>query len=166
VRDAFPRWAAAELADAALAALRRLGELESREGGVRRPGHRSALSSDQEIASRRLEEVLRAGGLGAPAVDELPGELRQREDLWPLLRRLEARGIVRQVAADVFLETESLDLAADRIRATLGGRRELGPAAFKDVLPVTRKRLLPLLGYFDARGTTVRRGEGRDVPAG
>ena len=36
---------------------------------------------------------------------------------------------------------------------------------FKDVLPVSRKRLLPLLAYFDGLGTTLRRGEGRDVPA-
>jgi hypothetical protein len=82
-----------------------------------------------------------------------------------LLRRLESQGVVRQVADELFLGSESLDAAAARIRSELGGRRELGPAAFRDVLPVTRKRLLPLLNYFDGKGTTLRRGEGRDVPA-
>ncbi len=52
----------------------------------------------------------------------------------------------------------------ERIRESLGGRSDLGPAAFRDALPVTRKHLIPLLNYFDGLGVTLRRGEGRDVP--
>jgi selenocysteine-specific elongation factor len=164
VRHAFPRWASDGLPDAIVAVLLRTGALESVDGGLRRPGHRPSLSADQEAARARLEAILRAGGLGAPSLDELPVDLRQRADLWPLLRRLEAQGALRQVADDIFLDRDGLDRAAARIRTELGGRRDLGPAAFKEILPVTRKRLLPLLGYFDTRGVTLRRGEGRDVP--
>jgi selenocysteine-specific elongation factor len=152
------------LADAVIQLLVRRGSLESNEGGVRRPDHRPTLSDDQEAASRRLEEIFRGGGLGAPTLDELPADLQAREDLFALVRRLEALGVVRQVADDLFLESVGLDEAAARIQAELGGRSDLGPAAFRDVLPVTRKRLLPLLNYFDGKGTTLRRGEGRDVP--
>jgi selenocysteine-specific elongation factor len=166
VREAFPRWASDELADAAAARLVDRGALQAIEGGVRRPGHEATLSDEQRAASARLEEILKSGGLGAPALDELPDDLRRREDLWALLRRLESQGVVRQVADELFLGSEGLDAAAARIRSELGGRRDLGPAAFRDVLPVTRKRLLPLLSYFDGKGTTLRRGEGRDVPAG
>jgi hypothetical protein len=166
VREAFPRWASDELADAAAARLVDRGALQAIEGGVRRPGHEATLSDEQRAASARLEEILKSGGLGAPALDELPDDLRRREDLWALLRRLESQGVVRQVADELFLGSEGLDAAAVRIRSELGGRRDLGPAAFRDVLPVTRKRLLPLLSYFDGKGTTLRRGEGRDVPAG
>jgi selenocysteine-specific elongation factor len=165
VREAFPRWASGELADATVAALVERGALESIEGGVRRPGHEATLSDEQRAASTRLEEIFREGGLGAPALDELPEDLRKREDLRALLRRMESSGVVRQVADDLFLDSDGLDAAAARIRSELGGRRDLGPAAFKDALPVTRKRLLPLLNYFDGKGTTLRRGEGRDVPA-
>jgi selenocysteine-specific elongation factor len=166
VRDAFPRWASGELADATLATLLTRGTIESIEGGIRRSGRSPTLSPNQDAASQRLEEILREGDLSAPALNELPEELRGRKDLWPLLRRLESRGIVRQVADEVFLCTDALDRAGARILTELGGQRELGPAAFKDVLPVTRKRLLPLLSYFDGLGITVRRGEGRDVPRG
>jgi len=165
VREAFPRWASDELADATVALLVERGDLESVEGGVRRPGHQATLSDEQRAASARLEELLKTGGLGAPALDELPDDLGKREDLWALLRRLESRGVVRQVSQELFLASDGLDAAAARIRSELGGRRDLGPAAFRDVLPVTRKRLLPLLNYFDGKGTTLRRGEGRDVPA-
>jgi selenocysteine-specific elongation factor len=165
VREAFPRWASDELADATVALLVERGALESIEGGVRRPGHEATLSDEQRVASARLEEIYRDGGLGAPTIEELPEDLRIRQDLWALLRRLESSGVVRQVAADLFLGSDGLDAAAARIRSELGGQRGLGPAAFKDALPVTRKRLLPLLNYFDGKGTTLRRGEGRDVPA-
>ncbi|MGE0161144.1 MAG: selenocysteine-specific translation elongation factor [Gemmatimonadales bacterium] len=164
VRDGFPRWAAPDLADAIVQGMVREGRVESVDGGLRRPDHRPTLSEEQESASRHLEEIFRAGGLGAPALAELPDELQRREDLWELLRHLESRGVVRQVADDLFLRSDDLDEAAARIRAELGGRTELGPAAFRDVLPASRKRLLPLLSYFDGRGTTVRRGDGRDVP--
>ncbi|HET9948540.1 MAG TPA: SelB C-terminal domain-containing protein, partial [Longimicrobiales bacterium] len=82
----------------------------------------------------------------------------------PLLMRLEALGRVRQVAPGLFLDAGALERAAERIAAMLGGRTGLGPADFKEALPVTRKRLLPLLAYFDGLGATVRRGDGRDVP--
>jgi selenocysteine-specific elongation factor len=165
VREAFPRWACDELADATVTLLVERGDLESVEGGVRRRGHRATLSDEQSAAAARLEEILGTGGLGAPSLDELPDDLRAREDLWALLRRLESQGRIRQVSDELFLASDGLDAAAARIRSELGGRRDLGPAAFKDVLPVTRKRLLPLLNYFDGKGTTRRRGEGRDVPA-
>jgi selenocysteine-specific elongation factor len=165
VREAFPRRASDELADATVALLVQRGALESIDGGVRLPGHRATLSMDQAAASERLAEILRAGGLGAPSLDELPEDLGRRDDLWELLRRLESLGVVRQVADGLYLVRESLDAAATRIRSELGGRRDLGPTAFRDVLPVSRKRLLPLLNYFDGTGTTLRRGDGREVPA-
>jgi selenocysteine-specific elongation factor len=165
VRNAFARSSADELPDATIQVLLARGDLETVEGGVRRRGYRPALSGDQEAASHRLQQILQEGGLEAPSLNELPEDLRTRPDLWALLRRLESLGFVRQISDDLFLGTTGLDAAAARIREELGGQRALGPAAFREVLPVTRKRLLPLLSHFDQRGTTVRRGDGRDVPA-
>jgi selenocysteine-specific elongation factor len=166
VRAALPRWAPTELADALVATLVTEGRLEAAEGGVRLPGHTPTLSAAQQAASARLAELLVGGGLGAPAVEELPDDLRSRPDLWSLLRRLESEGLVRSVADGVYLASEELDAAAARIREALGSRTALGPADFRDALPVSRKRLLPLLAYFDGLGVTIRSGDGRDVPAG
>ncbi|HUF76162.1 MAG TPA: selenocysteine-specific translation elongation factor [Longimicrobiales bacterium] len=165
VRSALPRWAPAELPDALVSALVAGGRLEDEEGGVRLPGHRPTLSADQRTASERLVGLLVEAGLGAPAVEELPEELRSRADLWSLLRRLETEGLVRPIADGVYLSSEELEGAASRIREALGGRKGLGPADFRDTLPVSRKRLIPLLNYFDGLGVTVRSADGRDVPA-
>jgi len=163
VRATLPRWAAADLTDAVVAQLLRDGKLEAVDGGVRRPGHRPTLSEEQEAATARLEELIVNGGLGAPAIDELPDDLGGRADLWSLVHRLEGLGLLRQVGDSLYLPSAELDAAAERIGSRLGGRTGLGPADFRDVLPVSRKRLIPLLNYFDGLGTTLRRGELRDV---
>ena len=164
VRSALPRWAAPELADALVSSLIAGGRLAAVDGGVSLPDHRPTPSADQEAASTRLAALLAEAGLAAPEVSELPEELRSRPDLWSLLRRLEAAGTVRQVADGLYVDSAAIEGAASRIRELLGGRQNLGPADFREAIPVSRKRLLPLLNFFDGRGTTLRRGEGRDVP--
>ena len=47
----------------------------------------------------------------------------------------------------------------------LGGQEGLGPADFRRVLPVTRKHLIPILGYLDGLGVTTRLETGRRVSA-
>ncbi|MBM4184789.1 MAG: selenocysteine-specific translation elongation factor [Gemmatimonadetes bacterium] len=164
IRGALPKWAPAELADAALTSLARARVFEEGEGGVRRPGHRPSLTPDQAATAAILEGLIGAAGLGAPSVEELPEDVRARADLWSILRHLESRGTLRMVENGLYLSASELDAAAERIRCNLRGQKALGPAAFKEILPVTRKRLLPLLAYFDGLGVTVWRGEARDVP--
>jgi selenocysteine-specific elongation factor len=163
-RAAMPSWAHERIADAAIDALQREARLEAAEGGVRTPGFTPTLTSDQEAASDALSHVLAAGGLAAPFLEELPEDLRGRADLKGLVRRLEDLGEIRSIADGLYVRVADLDDAATRITQELGGRSELGPADFRDVLQVTRKHLIPLLNYFDGRGTTIRRGDGRDVP--
>jgi selenocysteine-specific elongation factor len=165
VRAALPAWAHPDAADTAIAALVAEGALESGDGGVRTPGFEVRMSADQEAAATALMEALVADGLGAPLVEELPGPLTARPDFRSLLRWLEAQDRIRSVADGLYVASAELDAAAERIRAGLTGRKGLGPADFRDVLPVTRKHLIPLLNYFDGQGTTRRGPDGsRDVP--
>jgi selenocysteine-specific elongation factor len=164
VRSALPRWAPTHLADAVIGTLARGGLVELAEGGVRRRGHRSELTPDQAEATARLEAVIRAGGLAPPFVEELPPELLERPDLRSLLKRLEQTDVVRTIADGFYVISDELERAAARVTQELGGRRDLGPADFRDTLPVSRKWLIPLLNYFDGRGVTTRHERGRDVP--
>ncbi|MDX1648050.1 MAG: SelB C-terminal domain-containing protein, partial [Longimicrobiales bacterium] len=163
-RAGLPGWAPVELADAVVALAVAEGNLEEKGGGVRRPGHRAERTPDQERASAEIREILEAGGLGPPMLDELPDALRERDDLRALVRLLEEEGAIRQVAEGMYVSAGALDEAEARIRSELGGRSGLGPADFRGVLPVTRKHLIPLLNHFDGRGVTVRGEGGREVP--
>jgi selenocysteine-specific elongation factor len=164
VRSALPQWAPPYLADAVIAELVSSGALEAAEGGVRLPGHSAELTAEQAEASWRLEELISEGGLAPPFVGELPEALKDRTDLRSLLRRLEDMDVVRQVSDGFYVTSAELDGAAARVTEVLGGRQNLGPADFRDALPVSRKWLIPLLNYFDGRGVTTRHDGGRDVP--
>ena len=164
VRAGFPEWAPSELADAIIDALCDSGVLDLADGGVRRAGFQPVLTLDQKTASGRLYRELSKDGLAAPMVDDLPGELTGRPDFWPLMRHLEATDRVRLIADGLYVATEEISSAVVRIRDALAGREGLGPAEFRDVLPVSRKHLIPLLNYFDGAGVTLRQTEGRSVP--
>ena len=164
VRTALPEWAAKGLADSAIARLCDRNVLEAAEGGVRLPGHVVALTRDQEAAANDVRALLATAGLAPPFVDEFPASLKDRGDLWSLLKFLEGEGVVSPVADGYYLSTTELEKGIAAVRGMLGGQAGLGPSAFRDALPVTRKHLIPLLNYLDGLGITMRSDEGRSVP--
>ncbi len=164
LRDALPSWTSASLADAVTSALARRGELELAEGGARRPGFRPTPTADQAEACGALRAIYAQAGLAAPYVHELPERVKGHPDLADLLRLLEDEGTLRTVGDRLLMDAAALEEAARAITDTLGGRQALGPADFREVLPVSRRHLLPLLAYFDGLGVTLRRGPVRDVP--
>ncbi len=165
VREALPPGTGAELADALLAHLAEKGELEVRRDLVRQPGFTPSLTAEQEGARSRLAEQYRAAGLSPPSIRDLPGALRDHPDLWPILKLMEQHGDIVLLNDDFFADADAVKRAARDVQERLAGRSGLGPADFREVLPVTRRHLLPLLACFDRLGVTVRRGSGRDVSA-
>lgn len=164
LRAALPGWAPSGLADAVIDELVDEGLVALEGGGARDPRHEPRLTEDQKAASEQLLTLLRAAGLTPPFVAEMPEPLSGRRDLWSLLHWLEAGNAVVQVADDLYMASDHVRAAEARVRETLGGRSGLGPADFREALDVTRKHLIPLLNFFDTRGTTLRVGDGRSVP--
>ena len=164
VRTVLPNWAAPELANAVIGRLTDAADLEASEGGVRVPGHRAELSLEQVDAASQLRSFYGETGLAPPFVDELPAYLGQRSDIWSLLKHLEGTDYLVSVSDGYYVTRSELDAGVGRVRELLGGQTELGPAAFREALPVTRRHLIPLLNYLDGLGVTVRRPEGRSVP--
>lgn len=165
LRAALPAWAPPALADAVVERLRAGGAIELAEGGARRPGFRPKPTEDQAEACLALRAAYRDGGLAAPFLEELPEGLRARSDLPELLRHLESEGRLRTVADGLLYDAEVLAGAEAAVAAELEGRQDLSPADFRDVLPVSRRHLMPLLAHLDGAGITHRRGPLRDVPA-
>ncbi len=163
LRRALPEDAAPGLADGLLEELAASGKVALERGVASRPGFRPTLTPAQETAREALATLYREAGLAPPAVSELPAEVAASSDLWPLLRLLEDEGSLVALEDGLYAWKAAVDAAATDVVRALGGRSGLGPADFKDVLPVTRKHLLPLLAHLDRVGVTLRRGDGREV---
>lgn len=159
LRDA----AAPGLVDAVLRALESEARITIHDGVVARSGFEPTLTADQsahlEALSRRYEEA----GLEPPRVDDLPDAIRASPAFRTLLERLENDGRIVPLDDGLYVWKPAIDAAVRAVRETLGGREGLGPADFKEAVPVSRRFLIPILAHFDRIGLTRRDATGRTV---
>jgi len=163
LRQTVPTRDEGRLADLLLNEAVASGSLEIRDSLVSRPGYEPIVSEGQREVMDELLGLYRDAGLAAPLVSELPEALRGRDDLWPLLKLLERRGHLVALENELFLDAEGFSAAAERVATELAGATGLGPSDFRELLPVTRKHLIPILSHFDQTGLTIRGPDGRDV---
>ena len=163
LRQTVPAHDEGRLADLLLSEAVDSGSLEVRDSAVSRPGYEPVVTEGQRQVMDQLVGLYRDAGLAAPLVSELPEVLKGRDDLWPLLKLLERRGHLVALENELFLDAEGYSAAAERVATELAGATGLGPSDFREVLPVTRKHLIPILSHFDQTGLTIRGPDGRDV---
>jgi selenocysteine-specific elongation factor len=144
--------------DAALDDAARAGRIRRIDGVMALAGFVPRVAGgDEEI--QRIVKMLAEANLMPPSVAELERSTGWR-DLYPLLRLAAARGQVEAVERDRYYAKEALE-------GFIGALEEMGqdvpiiPAAVRDRLGISRKYLIPLLEWADAKGITVREGEGR-----
>jgi selenocysteine-specific elongation factor len=166
LRDALPAHAAPGLADVLLGTLVGEGVLVLERGVAARTEFRATLTPGQEALEARLARIYEGAGLQPPTLGELPGELTRDETFWVLMRRLEDAGRLTPLDDGLFIWTAALDAAEAEVRRRLAGRTGLGPADFKEAVPVSRRHLLPILAWLDRTGVTRRDPGGRTVTVG
>ena len=132
---------------------------------ARRPDFRPTFTTAQAALRDRIADAYRAAGLQPPGRGELPDSVREARDFEAVLQFMIDEGDLTTLGEEFVVWTASLDEASKAVQDQLGGREGLGPAEFREVLPVTRRHLIPLLAHLDARGVTIRRDGQRDVPA-
>ena len=163
LRQTVPTHDEGRLADMLLSEAVTSGTLEIRDSVVSRAGYESVVTDRQRDVMEEVRDLYRKAGLAAPMVSELPEAIRSRDDLWPLLKLLERRGHLVALDDELFIDAEEFLAAAERVATELAGATGLGPADFRELLPVTRKHLIPILSHFDQTGLTTRGPDGRNV---
>ena len=146
------------VADAAIDALVSEGTLVVSEGRARLTDFRPGGNSVEEQVDR-VVAALEAAGLTPPAVTELEAELGM-PGLRSVLRNAAAQGRVFGVESERFYATAALDRFVVAVREE-GRRGGITPAGLRERLGLSRKFLIPLLEWSDARGLTVRTGDTR-----
>ena len=163
LRKALPPRSRPKLADglaARLAAARRL-VVEGRT--ARLPDFSAALSRDEAALAEHLTATLAKAGLQGPTTPELAAQASGHPRTAAVLEFLVLKGRIRLLGDSYWVATDALAAAAAQVAQELGGREGLGPADFREVLPITRKHLIPVLAHFDAIGVTTREASGRRV---
>jgi selenocysteine-specific elongation factor len=107
----------------------------------------------------RVVQILEKAELSPPSLAELERQTGRR-DIGAILRLAAESGRVEAVERERYYAR----LALDRFTATLAeiGRESLiAPAALRDRLGISRKYMIPLLEWADAKGITERVGDAR-----
>ena len=170
LRQVLPGAFGQKLAEAILQNLALKKRLVLRGGTGALAGFSPSLSKRQVSVRAKLLTVLTEAGLTPPSLRELGETFGAEKELPAILRLMERDGEVVNLDGEFFFETGVVRTAGHLVVEELGGSKELGPADFRNALPVSRRHLLPLLRYFDLVGVTTRLADGRgvatDLPAG
>jgi selenocysteine-specific elongation factor len=149
-----------QVVEAALDDLAQVGRIRRRDGVASLAGFAPRIAGgDAEM--ERVVAILLDAHLSPPSIPELERSTGRR-DMLPLLRLAAASGRVEAVERDRYYAREALDQFAGVLQ-DLGQHGSIVPAQVRDRLGISRKFLIPLLEWADARGITVRVGEGRQL---
>ncbi len=149
---------AAPLADAVVVDLAAAGAIVVEAGVVRLPRFEARIAGGSAAVDRVLE-LVRAGGLGAPPIQELERQLEQ-VDVAGALRLGAGAGRVEAITPDWYVGTEALAGFREMLAAA-GPNRDITVAEVRQQTGLSRKYLIPLLEWADRRGITRRNGEVR-----
>lgn len=130
-----------------------------------KPAERTGvLSAGESDIRQQIVQSLESAGIEPPAPKELTLLLGIPEkSLLDHLNLLARAGLVVKVKGDLFYHPVALELLREKLVAFLSERKEITPAEFRDLTGLSRKFMIPVLEYFDARKLTIRVGDKRII---
>jgi selenocysteine-specific elongation factor len=147
-----------EVAAAVLSALEAEGTIARSGTVLRLAGHEVSLGERQPEADRLVEQVA-AGEPTPPTQRDLEASGFDRA----LIEACVSTGLLARVSAEVLVTPAFLARAEKVARTEAASPGGLTVSRFRELLGTTRKYALPILGSFDERGITTRRGDVRRV---
>jgi selenocysteine-specific elongation factor len=148
-----------ELIDHVLRERSTTGELEAGGAVVRIAGWAPSLGDTDRTHAGDILGELRRGWHEPPSAAELTTRFGPR--VGEVLRFLERRGDVVQIADGRYYLSEALRELVETLRGRMEAGRTYGPAEIRDMLGSSRKYLIPFLEYCDRIGVTRREAQGR-----
>ena len=166
IRDGL-RSTSRRLVDHAEAQLAAAGEIRLQAGRVARIDHDplAALSAADLARLRRIDADFLAGGATPPAVGGLADPQPADPELVGLL--VESGRLVslrnHALRQTVVFHIEALDAALERLGAAFPPPAEFTTGEARAILETSRKFIVPMLEFLDARTATIRLGDVRQV---
>jgi selenocysteine-specific elongation factor len=163
LRRAAPAGAADALVAHALDRLLGKARISSVDGRLAAAGFAPTLSAGQEALRQQILRAFHDAAYAPPRLDQLEELLGSPRDLPEIVALLDADGQLVRLEHDLFMHRDHVDRMVQDVLDRFGGRTDVSPPEFREVIPASRKHLIPILEYLDRSGVTVRKGEGRAV---
>ena len=163
LRNLSARYVQPELFDCVLRYLAEAGRVVLDGAVVRAASHRICFTPQQEVLKAAVEARLNTANFAdLPTLAELAQALdASRAEVADMLQALQALGEVVSLEGGLLIHCEALARARTLLSDVLARDGEIAVAEFRTLIGSNRKCAMALLGYFDAEGLTVRRGDVR-----
>ncbi|MBF0528048.1 MAG: selenocysteine-specific translation elongation factor [Deltaproteobacteria bacterium] len=138
------------------------GEIVLEREIVRLASHQPNLAQDLKNIQDHLIRIFEESALTPPYLKEiassLPGSPAQHKEV---IEHLVKTGVLVKIKSDLFFHKEAIERLWSSIKTLIQADGELTMPQFKEATGLSRKYLIPILEYFDARGLTMRVGDKR-----
>jgi selenocysteine-specific elongation factor len=133
-------------------------------GAVRLAGHQPAIPAGLSGGAAALRADLAAAGPEGRSTAELAARHAgiPAADIAEFLVR---EGTAIRIGKDRYYDRRGLESAAQSVLAELRTRGQITPSEVRVILGLTRRHIIPILEWMDARGLTVRVGDARRLGA-
>ena len=163
LRNLSARYVQPELFDCVLRYLAEAGRVALDGAVVRAASHRICFTPQQEVLKAAVEARLNTANFAdLPTLAELAQALdAPRAEVADMLQALQVLGEVVSLEGGLLIHCEALARARTLLSDVLKRDGVIAVAEFRTLIGSNRKCAMALLGYFDAEGLTVRRGDVR-----
>ncbi len=138
-------------------------EAVAQEGDlVRLFSHRVSLAADQQDVRDKILALYKSNGLTPPYFKDV-GELLgiDAQTAKDVLLHLVDEGRMVKVKEDLYFHADAISDLKSRLVDFLTENEEITTPQFKEMTGASRKYVIPLIEYFDARKVTLRIGDSR-----
>ena len=134
---------------------------------VRLAKHKISLQVDQADARKKILSTYSSSGLTPPYFKELAKSLdMETSQARDVLKLLMDEGLLVKVKEDLYFYKEAMAGFKKKLVDFLSANEEITTPQLKDMAGVSRKYLIPLIEYFDAKNVTIRVGDVRKLRRG
>jgi len=143
------------------------GQAVQEENMVRLASHTVSLGQDQTDVRRKILNTYRESGLTPPYFKEFCkteglDEAKSKQVLHVLIDE----GLIVRIKEDLYFHQEAIETIRKKLVAFLTDHGEITTPQFKDMTGASRKYVIPIIEYFDARHVTIRVGDIRKLRNG
>jgi len=143
------------------------GLMVQEENMVRLSTHSVLLGQDQTDVRKKILDAYQQNGLTPPYFKEFCktqnlDEIKSKE----VLHVLVDEGLIVRIKDDLYFHQEAILMIKKKLVEFLNAHGEITTPQFKDMTGASRKFVIPIIEYFDARNVTIRVGDIRKLRNG
>ena len=143
------------------------GDIVSEEKTVRLAAHKISLAVDQSDIREKILKTFADSGLQPPYFKELVKSMGvDPSDATDVLMLLVSEGGVVKVKEELYFHGQAVAAIKQRLVDFLQANGEISTPQFKEMTGASRKYVIPLIEYFDAKNVTIRIGDIRKLRKG